>query len=456
MRKKLIAFLCVVMVLMSIPNFAFAEQEEYTGEFRKISTDGTWEVNSIKPKNASESSTLISILARDFIDTANYYGHGICSRENFDPEKAEVTVYSYESLEPGQPVYNETHDLQITYNEPDKEIVNAVENIAEKMKIYSVETGNSFDNAYYLEDMNLINYFFTSKNPYFSQTGTSPDLAMNYTEDIMQATGGANVYVKMDVRAGGSNNLKDACFIQDVVGPVAIYYNGMPCYVTDESQAMSFVARNVLYVPDDADNYMEAAKERLASYLGEGNFSISLGGTLESLSYEDEFGNIMDFNSYEIFDESKLADDNYYKITLNGNEFDFILYKVPKEEIKEPTFMGMNLESGITVYSNDTLIPLDTAVSTERVQSEQIKEAVKTDKYVAYDISLFSRGADRSIEKATNGGFSVHMPIPADLMGKDLTVYHVDDNGKSTEYEVSIENGYAVFNTDHFSTYVLA
>lgn len=453
MKKILVMLICICTIIVSIPASASAQTEAYTGEFRKISTDGTWKVNSVKPKNASESSVLITLLARDVIDSVNYFATGMCSIDNFNPEKAEVTVYAYEGMEDGSN-YSETHELNVKYNEPDKKITAAVAQIAEKL-VYPYSA--SYKNYYSLEDMNLINYYYyTAGDLDITRPGISIDLPMNFAEDIRQIAGGANVYVKMDVREGGSNIFQDALFLHDVTGPVGFYYDGALCYVTDESKAMTFAAKHVLYVPDDADNYMEAAKERLASYLGEGNFSISLGGTLESLSYEDDFGNIIDFNDFDWFDENKLADDNYYKITLNGNEFEFLLYKVPAEEIQEPTFMGMDIESGIIVYSDDTTIPLDAAVSTEKVQSDEIEKAVKTDEYVAYDISLFSRCAGRSIDKSTSDDFNVHIPIPADMEGEDLAVYYVDDSGNSTKYDVNIENGYAVFDTDHFSTYVLA
>ena len=35
-------------------------------------------------------------------------------------------------------------------------------------------------------------------------------------------------------------------------------------------------------------------------------------------------------------------------------------------------------------------------------------------------------------------------------------VYYVDSNNKIIEYEVTVENGFATFTTDHFSIYTLA
>ena len=48
------------------------------------------------------------------------------------------------------------------------------------------------------------------------------------------------------------------------------------------------------------------------------------------------------------------------------------------------------------------------------------------------------------------------MKVKDELKDKDLVVYYVNDNGEKEEHEVKIENGEAVFNTNHFSIYTLA
>ena len=55
-----------------------------------------------------------------------------------------------------------------------------------------------------------------------------------------------------------------------------------------------------------------------------------------------------------------------------------------------------------------------------------------------------------------DGSFEVRIPLSEKLKGKDLVAYYVDDNGNKEEHEVTIKDGYAVFNTNHFSTYTLA
>lgn len=55
-----------------------------------------------------------------------------------------------------------------------------------------------------------------------------------------------------------------------------------------------------------------------------------------------------------------------------------------------------------------------------------------------------------------DGSFEVRIPLSEKLKGKDLVAYYVDNNGNKEEHEVTIKDGYAVFNTNHFSTYTLA
>ena len=46
--------------------------------------------------------------------------------------------------------------------------------------------------------------------------------------------------------------------------------------------------------------------------------------------------------------------------------------------------------------------------------------------------------------------------ISEDYKGKDLIVYYITSEGAKEEHEVIVKDGYASFETNHFSTYVLA
>lgn len=71
--------------------------------------------------------------------------------------------------------------------------------------------------------------------------------------------------------------------------------------------------------------------------------------------------------------------------------------------------------------------------------------------YKSYDITFNSNGT----EVQPNGKVTIRIPLTfvADLMA--IKVYHVDENGTATLINSNVENGYVVFETDHFSEYVI-
>lgn len=74
-----------------------------------------------------------------------------------------------------------------------------------------------------------------------------------------------------------------------------------------------------------------------------------------------------------------------------------------------------------------------------------------SNKFKAYDIRLSLNGQDVQ----PKGNVSVYVPIPADYDAQKIGVYY-KGTSNHTEMKVKVENGYAVFETTHFSTYVLA
>lgn len=92
----------------------------------------------------------------------------------------------------------------------------------------------------------------------------------------------------------------------------------------------------------------------------------------------------------------------------------------------------------------------------------QVKDVTKDDtvakamqavakNYAAYDISLLSNGT--AIQP--NGKVSVRIKIPAGMNKDLLDIYFVDELGKSTLLKSYLLNDEIIFETDHFSTYVV-
>lgn len=69
-----------------------------------------------------------------------------------------------------------------------------------------------------------------------------------------------------------------------------------------------------------------------------------------------------------------------------------------------------------------------------------------------FDIKLESNG----VTIQPNGKVKISIPVPDNFDKSNLVVYRVADNGDKTEYAVTLNGDVATFETDHFSTYVLA
>lgn len=114
--------------------------------------------------------------------------------------------------------------------------------------------------------------------------------------------------------------------------------------------------------------------------------------------------------------------------------------------------------TGIQLSDDNNALPENTQMVVNKISNGSMYMLVEntlkdtTSKLYVYDITLTSAGT----EVQPNGKVKISIPIPSDIDTSKLAVYRISDNGEKIEYEVTIENGYVIFETDHFSTYVLA
>ena len=105
----------------------------------------------------------------------------------------------------------------------------------------------------------------------------------------------------------------------------------------------------------------------------------------------------------------------------------------------EITYTEENFESEVEIVVSEEEINANIVFGDE---FENIK---------SYDISLEAGG-----EKIQPKGYvTVKLPIPEGFNADSTVVYYVDDSGNKTKLESTTENGYVIFETDHFSEYVL-
>ena len=115
----------------------------------------------------------------------------------------------------------------------------------------------------------------------------------------------------------------------------------------------------------------------------------------------------------------------------------------------------------IRINTDTTVLPADTQLVANEIKEGETYNLATTvlkdfvDKMYVYDITLQSNG----VKVQPNGKVKVSIPIPEGLDTNNLIVYRVDEKGNKTEYKVKVETieniKYAIFETNHFSTYVL-
>ncbi len=99
--------------------------------------------------------------------------------------------------------------------------------------------------------------------------------------------------------------------------------------------------------------------------------------------------------------------------------------------------------TGIVVQGTEETLP-DGAVLTA-------KQTASDESTVTYEITLTKNG--QAVQPT--GAVTVKIPLPEEMSGRAVTVYRIEADGSRTDMKAQVQNGYAVFTTDHFSEYLL-
>ena len=406
--------------------------------FNKIAPNGVWTITGSKPKDIEEAEFLLTSIAGNIEVPDGYEVMAwVEPADEFDAEVVAIHIYYN-----GNVLKSKT--VKAVYNEPSIEVKTKVNSVLDKI---ADKTGDRLDvdTGFRLEDLYLINYLNASTK------GIDRSLALNFSKDLIALTNGGNISYKFDSRLGAFTPTRLWNFTG---GQVIVYYDGVAVGTT----RIGLTTNHVLYVPsdtlDDDDSKIEAALKRIKDYLGTTKgITISKGGTLESLN-EDGYT----WKDYGFIDENTCGT-NYYNITINGETYKFAICKKDAKDLETPEYLASDIISNISIKSNSTKLPLDTAMSVESVTSNSIKKALGTEAYAAYDITLYSATMNKKITTLEDGKFVVTIPIPENLKNiksGNLTVYYINEKGDKEEHVANVKDGMISFETDHFSTYVLS
>lgn len=442
MNKFKIFAICTfsIITLMCIPNNVSA-LENNEDLIKRLAPDGKNAVLKMKkPTSITEGDFNINGYVNSIIQEKGYYVQAACLSEPYTDCEVSIETDDYESEWDGQKEipkkgWKGVYDITVTYDEPEPNAT--VADYIGKLNNFSANDPTTY---YIVEDLSLINYYLTSSKSELWNIGAA-GRALKYST-INKITGNSNITYYLDVRAGIQN---ENLMFESAFGPISVFYNGYSYATKDEGLYL----KRVIYIPestiDSKDAYIEAAQKRINEYLGNESVKVSYGGLLSSLDQDSED-----------IDFPITSDGNYYNIKVGSKTYKFYIVKGSNDKLVEPIYLGTDIKSNIKISSNDSSIPLDTALNVKDVTSNISKDVIGTDNFKSYDISLYSDAKEAKIQKLENGKFLVKIPIPKELNGKELIVYYINESGNKEEHNIIIENGYAVFETNHFSTYTLA
>lgn len=443
--KKILTFTLAVFMFLGTAYAKEPSQEEKEALLNKVAPNGVITIKGEKPVNPtdeeywSSNEVFFNVTASKILKNSQLYVMGGCDTEDY--KSCSMTIIN--EIEGWS---TELREVEVKFEEPSKKDSQIVNKLIKKFRKYDSNDGN----AYQISDLNLINFYLTSKGKVLVES-ENRNIAISYSNEIIKLTNG-DKFTFYFSPAAGVGDTSDYLY-EIAAGPTAINYNGYSYYAGDLAVALN----KVLYIPssteDNPEAYISAAAKRLKDYLGDNNIEITYGGRIEELqaTIVDEYAAPC-YND-EILDHTK-TDGNYYNIKIGNQIHKFYIVK-DDTKLSNPTYLGSDLTTDTTITSIDSSIPLDTIINVEEITSDNIKKILGTDKYKAYNITLYSNGMEDNITKLSNGKFLVKIPVPSEYNGKNLVVYYINSNNEKEEHKVTIKDNYITFETNHFSTYIL-
>ncbi len=427
-------------------------------EFKSVLKNGKFVFDAAKPESIDGLGTLWELL---FSSEGNEKDYGISNIAD-DLSSFDLAINNWKS-----DVEIHTVQTQFNYDKGVKaKLQGFIDNFPKNKRFFLVK------------DLELINYWVNNV-----ENDDSEHLDL-FSGELKAAINNNNIKYYVDNRMGMYSPFKI-----ERVGMAMFTMNDI-IYYTDET--LGTQAEYIIYVPDETGNSKEAmiaaAQKRINEYLGDNSkakATVSYAGTVldiwvdrmyeytkyewsewePNLSVEEwKMGNMPAYNDFgkDVLEMDGVSEnDPVYALTIKvGNKegkFDFLIKKDSSKMII-PSYKTVDMKTEVEISSDDTSIPLDTTVAVSAVKNDTIKKAVGTDVYAAYDISLYSNAKKEQIKKLDNGKFEVSIPIPDNLEDKAIMIYYVTKKGIEGEYTADLtkKEGYAVFETNHFSTYVLA
>lgn len=480
LKKVLGVFVVFVMVaVLMLPTSVSAE----TDALDKVLTNGKLVVNSVEPKDISEAWSLVY---EDKLMEVE--GIWVDWDGSFNADYTKVTVYYGEYGDITKP-----KEVEIVYNY-DKDIKAIVDAMVEKLP----EDKTKFE----LTDLEYINYLlYNSENEEYYNLG-------DFSGQLKKTINYKNFNFVIDNRAGGGS-----FFSVEQMGIAKIQYDDTTYYI---ESMLGVTAKHIFYVDDNTTDVKKAIEDRISKAFGNVNIEVYDGEQtieefldIEKASYQsdyrrykeildnyssaDEYADAMNpgsdqdrqyymsvyyeaefamscygteeeyvnghMNCYEFLDEIKTAE-VYILCMENGLNVPFAVVKDSSKVNENINYITNDAKTDITISSSSSTLPLDTIIKASKLTNgeeyDKIMKVLGVSNSETFDLTLYSNSTNENVTKLENCSFLVEIPVSKELEGKELIVYYVTSDEKIEEHEVTIKDGYATFETDHFSIYTLA
>lgn len=412
-------------------NFNFTEMDAIYNSMLK---DGKVKVASVDPLDDSMFAETAITAALSKYDTDKYRIVGGCYEKNKCMVNISDKVKTYRE---------KTYETNFEFATPNAKIKNRLDGYA---KTFVVDNQNIEEHLFLMEDLETINYKYAF--PSFGEWIDSINAIINYSSEFQNKIGYMNIGTKLDVRAGWDDQFTSGCF-----GFLNLLFDGVIYSYVDVTGVKQ---NNVLYVPDETENtrdaYIKAALDRVNKYIPKASVKIEYAGQIADIN---DFGELSLNN---IVDVNKTLGE-YYKVTIGEEEYYYFIAK-DSSKMRTPVMNTVDALTDISIKTDSSEVPLDSKINTVVIDanSDEYKEFLKKvniNNGLVVDLKLFSDSINKNISKLENGVFKVYVPLNDELRKLDLTAYYVKDNGEIEKHDVKIEGDYLVFETDHFSTYVI-
>ena len=402
-------------------------------------TSGKVTINGTTPKNIDDAYIVSYLLDETF-------------NKCFAPKDGSFSVFQYADWitdESGSKSCSYAHEVSIQYTNtpplvPNKE---EVDGIVEKLSDYT--------SPFVVDDLQFVDYFLYGYGPNLKvETAVQ---APNFSKNYKSLTDNKNFRIKIFDQPGyGGTTFETGTGGFGLLVYDGYIYRYVSIYAPTEQ---------VIYIPsstpDTTSARIETATKRINDYYKNTKYSngfsieynCQLSELYEDVSEEDILHSI-------IFDAPNFSPSNKDAYILKYQDRSIpILIQESDERSIQSDFQSTDLGTNISVSSQNHEMPYDTYVTAGEVNPEERKEILAKlgiEDASIFNISLYSETLKQLIHQlSTKANFTVSVPIPEKFKGRTLFAYYVTESGETEKYAISQKDGFAIFDTNHFSEYIL-